>query len=455
MNSTFSRRDFLRGTAATAAAFGLPTLVPSIAYGANDKMTIGCIGVGGMGMNNTKSFLAEKDCRVVAVCDVQQDRVNKAKALVDQRYGDKGCATFGDYRQLLARQDIDAVMIAVQDHWHSLIATAAADAGKDMYCEKPTGVCVHDGQAMRAALRKNKRVFQSGMWQRSSGNFRQGCELALNGYLGKLKEIQVSVPAGKSFQPRYKGPYDPQPAPAGFNWAIWQGPAPDKPFNPGRVAWPDWYLINDYCEGWTTNWGVHHLDIAHWGCPELGREPFEIECSGTYYTNKGFADNIESWKAVFTYRKGLRLVFTDTTSLPAGTKFIGEKGWVHVSRGNRITAEPASLLTIRPKQGDTRLLPSGLKMDDVITLKTRAGDRIAYRSLWHAKGFLDAMGSRKEPIAGIDATHVASTLGMVAGIAARMGTTLKWDWKTERFVNSDKANRLLVRPMHNGWKLES
>ena len=453
MNTTINRRLFLKGSAFTAAAIGFPSIIPAAAFGANERIALGCIGVGGMGTGNMNNFLAADACRVVAVCDVQTDRRERAKELVDAKYGDKGCALFGDFRELLARKDIDAVMIAAQDHWHALIATAAASAGKDMYCEKPTGLCVHDGQAIRAAIRKNKRVFQSGMWQRSLGNFRQGCELARNGYLGKLSEIQVAVP-GKDFQPGYQGPYDPQPVPEGFDWKMWQGPARIHAFNPGRVAYPDWYLMNDYCEGWTTNWGVHHLDIAHWGCPALGKETFEVECGGTYYINKGFADNIETWKATFTYASGLRLVFTDTSAMPAGTKFIGDKGWVHVDRGDIISSEPGDLLKIRPKAGDARLLPEGCTMDDVTTLKTNEGERTAYKNLNHAEGLLDAMRSRKDPIAGIDATHVASTLGMIAGIAARLGEKLKWDWKTERFVGNDTANALLVRPMHNGWKLE-
>ena len=453
MQSTISRRLFLKGSAFAAAAIGFPSLIPSAAFGANDRIAVGCIGVGGMGTGNMKNFLAADACRVVAVCDVQRDRRERAKGLVDGKYGDKGCAMFGDFRELISRKDIDAVMIAAQDHWHSLIATAAANAGKDMYCEKPTGVCVNDGFAIRSAVRKNKRMFQSGMWQRSLGNFRQGCELALNGYLGKVTEVQVAVPAGKVFQPRYQGPYDPQPVPDGFDWKMWQGPARFNAFNQGRVAYPDWYLVNDYCEGWTTNWGVHHLDIAHWGCPTLGAEPFEVECSGTYYINQGFGDNISTWKAVFTYASGLRLVFTDSQQQPAGTKFIGDKGSVYVDRGDKISAESGDLLKVRPKEGDKRLLPEGCVLDDVTTLKTKDGERTAYKNVSHAEGLLDSMRSRKDPIASIDATHVASTLGMIAGIAARLQQTLKWDWKTERFVGNDLANSMLVRPMHNGWKL--
>jgi len=454
MNPAINRRLFLKGSAAATAALGFPAIIPAAAFGANDTISIGCIGVGGMGTGNMRNFLAADNCRVTAVCDVQRDRRQRAKDLVDAKHGDKGCAMFGDFRELLARKDIDAVMIAVQDHWHSLVATAAAAAGKDMYCEKPTGVCVNDGFAIRTAIRKNRRVFQSGMWQRSLGNFRQGCELALNGHLGKITEVQVAVP-GKSFQPGYKSSLDPQPVPDGIDWAMWQGPARFSPFNPGRIAYPDWYLLNDYCEGWTTNWGVHHLDIANWGCPLLGKESFEVECGGTYYINQGFADNIATWKAVFTYESGLRMVFTDATQQACGTKFIGEKGWVYVDRGDRIDAS-GELLNVRPKPGDVRLLPADrMSFDDITAIKTKGGERTGYRNVSHAAGLLDAMRSRKDPIANIDATHTASALGMIAGIAARLQQKLKWDWKAERFVGNDLANAMLVRPMHNGWKLET
>ena len=454
MNTAINRRLFLKGSAAAAAAIGFPAIIPATAFGANEKISIGCIGVGGRGVDNMRNFLGLDGCRIVAVCDVQRDRRERAKELADTKYGDKGCAMIPDFRDLIARKDIDAVMIAPQDHWHSIVATAAASAGKDMFCEKPTGVCINDGFATRAALRKHKRIYQSGMWQRSLGNFRQGCELALNGRLGKITEVQVSVP-GKSFQPRYKGSLDPQPVPDGFDWAMWLGPARFSPFNPGRVDYPDWYLLNDYCEGWTSNWGVHHLDIANWGCPLLGKESFEVECSGTYYINQGFADNIATWKAVFTYESGLRLVFTDATQQPCGTKFIGEKGWVHVDRGDRIEAS-GDLLQLRPQAGDVRLLPpDSLSFDDVTTIKAKTGDRVGYKNINHWQGLLEAMRSRKDPVANIDATHIASTLGMIAGIAARLQQKLKWDWKAERFVGNDLANAMLVRPMHNGWKLEA
>jgi len=425
MNQQISRRVFLKySTAATVAAF-----IPARAFSANNKIAIGCIGVGGMGTGNMRNFLTLDDCRVVAVCDTYKDKQQKAKGIVDKQYGDTGCAMYGDYRELLARKDIDAVMIATQDHWHALIATAAAAAGKDMYCEKPTGVSVEQSQKIVAAIRKHKRVFQAGTWQRSQQNFRRACELARNGYVGKLHTVQVSAP-GPQYQPKYDGTMDPQPVPEGFDWNMWRGPAPDKPYNPGRVAWPDWYLIWDYCAGFICNWGVHHLDIANWGCPAIAKEVSEIECKGVY-RKKGFTDNIESWNATFTYRGGLKMIFTDPTVQKTGTKFIGDKGWVYCDRSGRFEAEPDSLLRVKLKDDELHL----------------------HESKHHQDDFLQSVRSRKDPVSNIDATHVASYLGLIAEIAARLETKLKWDPKKEKFIGNDEANARLTRPMHNGWKL--
>jgi len=454
MNTQMNRRDFLKTTAAAAGALSLPNIIPATAFGANNKIAIGCIGVGGRGRANMNVFLGLDDCRVVAVCDTYKDRQERAKGMADAKYGDKGCAMFGDYRELIARKDIDAVMIAAQDHWHSLIATVAAAAGKDMYCEKPLGVSVEDCQVIRKAIRKHKRVFQAGTWQRGQGKFRQAAALVLNGYIGKLREIQVSAP-GPQYQPKYDGPMDPQPVPEGFDWNMWRGPAPTKPYNPGRVAWPDWYLIWDYCAGFICNWGVHHLDIANWGCPAIGKESCEIECKGVY-RKKGFTDNIESWNATFAFASGLKMIFTDQNQQQVGTKFIGDKGWVHVDRGpenGKISAEPVSLLQTRLKPGESNAYQCAEPGEDIITIKKKAGDEITFRSFNHGDDFLSCMRTRKDPVSSIDATHVASYLGLISEIAARLETKLKWDPKKEKFIGNDEANKRLSRPMHNGWKL--
>jgi len=434
MGLTLDRREFLRRSIAAGAAVGIPSIIPGAALGAegavapSNKITLGCIGVGGMGKSNMKSFLGLDACQVVAVCDAYQSRCKEAKDIVDDYYEDTGCATYGDFREVLARDDIDAVVIAVQDHWHALIATAAAKAGKDLYCEKPLGVSVEESRRIRDVVRETKRVFQTGTWQRSLGKFQRACTLARNGYLGGIHTLEVAAP-GPTYRPKHEGSLEPQPVPAGFDWDMWRGPAPKEPYNPGRVAWPDWYLIWDYCVGFICNWGVHHLDIANWGCPSIGAEPFEVECTADY-RNEGFTDNVNGWDATFAYPGGLKMIFKDSDKQKAGCRFIGEEGWVHVDRSG-IWADPESLLTLEFKDTDLRLTESTNHGDD----------------------FLMCVRSRKDPVSDVDAAHKASCLGMVADIAARLEQKLAWDPKTERFANSDEANKRLHRTMHNGWEL--
>lgn len=434
MNLILDRRQFLKYSLVAGAAAGVPSMLPAGAWGANravapsNRIALGCIGVGSMGVTNMNSFLELPDCQVTAVCDAYEDRRKKAKDIVDAKYGDTGCAMHADYREVLARPDIDAVMIAVQDHWHALIATAAAKAGKDIYCEKPLGVSVEESRRIREVVRKTKRVFQTGTWQRSLKDFQHACTLARNGYVGRIHTLEVAAP-GPSYRPKHKGSLEPQPVPEGFDWEMWRGPAPATPYNPGRVEWPDWYLIWDYCLGFICNWGVHHLDIANWGCPEVGAAPFEVECRADY-RNEGFTNNVNGWDATFTYPSGLKMIFKDSDKLKAGCRFIGEEGWVHVDRSG-IWAEPESLLTMNFKDNDLRLTDSTN----------------------HGGNFLACIRSRKDPVSDIDAAHTASILGMLADTAARLEQKLAWDPKTERFQNNDQANTFLHRDMHNGWTL--
>lgn len=419
-----NRRQFL----GLSAAAVLPAIVPASAFGAGEKIALGCIGVGSMGKNNMDWFLSLPECRVVAVCDTYESRRQEAKQIVDSRYQDQGCALYADYRELLARADIDAVMIAVQDHWHVVIATEAAKAGKDMYCEKPLGVSVGECCHVRDMVRETKRVFQTGTWQRSQEKFQRACTLARNGYLGRIHTVEVAT-EGPKYRPKYTGSLDPQPVPEGFDWAMWRGPAPDKPYNPGRVAWPDWYLIWDYCAGFITNWGVHHLDIANWGCPRIGDDTFEVECTAAY-RNEGFTDNVDTWDATFTYADDFRMIFKDSDHQKPGSKFIGDEGWVHVDRSG-IWAEPESLLTLEYKDSDLRL--------------TDATN--------HGGNFLECVRSRKDPVSDVDAACKASYLGMLADIAARLQQPLRWNPETGRFTGNDMANEMLHRPLHNGWTL--
>jgi predicted dehydrogenase len=434
MKHTLPRRRFLQQVAVSAGAIGVPLPLASLALGAdpaaapNNKITIGCIGVGGMGTGNMKNFLGLPDCRVVAICDTYAKKRQEAKDRVDMQYGDKGCQMYADWRELLGRKDIDAVMLAPQDHWHALIATAAAKAGKDMYCEKPLGVSIEESQRIRKTVRATKRVFQTGTWQRSQGKFQHACRLVRNGYIGKVHTIEIGSPCPQ-YRPKYKGSLDAQPVPEGFDWAMWRGPAAEKPYNEGRVSWPDWYLIWDYCAGFICNWGVHHLDIANWACPQIGNESFEVEAKGAY-RSEGWTDNIDTWEATLSYASGLKIIYTDVPRQKPGCKFIGDKGWIYIDRSG-ITAEPASLLKVKFKPEEDQLTDSAHHWDNL----------------------LQCIRNRKDPVSTVDESHKATCLGLITDIAIRLHQKLRWDWQQERFVGSDEANKMLVRPMHNGWSL--
>ena len=428
-----TRRRFIR---CGSAAVAVPRIVPASVFGGegsvppSERVTLGFIGTGGRGTSNMRSLLPMADAQVVAVCDVRRNIRQRAAGVVAQHYAaDRGgsaeaCATVNDFEELLARDDVDAVVISPQDHWHGPIAVAAARAGKDIYCEKPLGVAVTESRAICRAVRRYGRVFQTGTQQRSDPKFRHACNLARFGHLGKVHTIEVAAP-GPKYQPKYAGPDAPQPVPEGFDYDRYVGPASWKPFTPCRIDWPGWYLIWDYCAGFIVNWGVHHLDVAHWGMPSIGRTACRVSCNATYRTHP-ICDNISSWQAEFLFDDGLRMHFTDTGNpLPQGTRFIGDRGWVHVNRQG-IRAEPASLLDVRVKPG-------------------------LYESNHHHADFLRCVRDRRDPVAPVEAGHVASLLGMIAEIAGRLGREIRWDPAVERFDDGE-ANRLLTRPMRGPWR---
>lgn len=433
---TIARRQFLKTTAAAVTgAIGFPFVVSSSAPGkdgavaASERIVTACIGTGGQGTANMKAFCGNPNVRVVAVCDIVKDRREKAKSIVDAIYKNQDCKAYNDWRDIIARDDIDAVCITTQDHWHALIAVAAAKAGKDMYCEKPLGVAVAESRAIRDAVRKYNCIFQTGTQQRSDRNFRFACELARNGYLGKIHTVRVGAP-GPAYKRTYKRPPVEQPIPPGLDYEMYLGPAPMKPYNGGRVAWPDWYLIWDYCAGFIVNWGVHHLDIAVWGCPAVAAEPCELEFKGNYRSD-GLTDNINDWQGEFVCESGLKMSYTDTAhGNRQGCLFKGEDGWVHVNRSG-IWARPQSLLEVKLKPSEIHL----------------------YESREHHEDFINCVRTRRDPVSPVEAGHKASYLGMIAETSVRLKRKLKWDPAKESFVGDDEANNLLTRPMRSPWHL--
>jgi predicted dehydrogenase len=264
-----SRRTFLKTAAAAAVGMlGIPVFIPARALGRagavppSDRIAIGCIGVGGMGTANMNSFLEKPLAHIVAVCDVDAKHRKRAREIVEKRTGKKGCAEYNDFRELMDREDLDAVSIGTPDHWHALIAVAAAQRGLDIYGEKPFAYSIGEGRAIVEAVERYGRVWQTGSWQRSVRDFRHACELVRNGRIGKIHTVRVGLPYGQNV-PDQTG-FRPAPVPEGFDYDLWLGPAPWAPYAPNRCHY-NFRWISDYSGGRITDWGAHHCDIAQWG----------------------------------------------------------------------------------------------------------------------------------------------------------------------------------------------
>lgn len=431
--SRISRRSFLASTAAMIAA---PMFIPARALGRDgtvapsERITVAVMGTGSRGGDHSRTLAGDRTVQLVAACDAQRGRAEGIKAMVESKYADdmkagsyKGCAVYQDFREVIARDDIDAVFIAAPENWHAIMSIAAMKAGKDVYCEKALSLTIAEGRAVCDAVRRYGRVFQAGTQQRSDRNFRHACELARNGYLGKVHTVTVGVPGG------HKLPILPvKPLPEGVDYDMWLGPAPYKPYREGICSF-NWYFVSDYCAGWIQSWGVHHADIALWGMPSLHASTLEVEGTATF-PDDGTADCSYEWNTQLTAPGGVKLVFCSDGKSPFGhgCRFEGDKGWVHVVRGG-IRAEPASLLDAVMKPEEEHL----------------------YRSNNHHTNFLECMRTRRDPAAPVEACHRATTLTLVADIATRLKRKVKWDWSAERFIGDETANRMLSRAMRAPW----
>jgi predicted dehydrogenase len=455
-----TRRQFLSTSAATAlGVLSVPTLIPAAALGRagqvapSDRIAVGCIGVGPQGRGVMGNFLAQADARVVALCDVAQRNLQAALEQVNQRYQDAGCATYSDFRELLARSDIDAVLIATPDHWHVPVALAAAKAGKDIYLEKPMGLTVAEDQALRKAVRKHRRIFQFGTQQRSSDQFRLACELVRHGRIGRLRHIDVWCSAS-----RPGGSTQPVTAPPGLDYDRWLGPAPAVPYTPGKCfdddppgTWKTWWFNYDYALGFIAGWGVHPLDIAYWGHPALLQGRVTVEGRGVI-PREGACNTSIAWDVRFraadgvtlTY-KGVRNNYDEVTDLnnfepwekkygkivDHGTAFQGTDGWILVDR-TQIRTSPERLV-------EERLGPN---------------DRPLIRSSNHVRNLLDGIQTRKPAICPIEDAVQADILCHLSDIATRVNRPLTWDSQKERFVQDADANRrLALRPMRAPWQI--
>ena len=445
-----TRRQFLKRSAAAAALLGTPSIVPSSVFGANapsNRIVMGCIGVGGMGTNNMMGFMANKDVQMVAVCDVEKGSreydhwYNKggwlgrepARKRVEEYYGRnketgvfKGCAEYVDFRQLLARDDIDAVMIATPDHWHAIPVIMAAQAGKDIYCEKPLSLTIAQGRAMVEAVRRYGVVFQTGTHHRSSEqHLRFVCELVRNERIGKLKKIITQIGGNNRTAPT--GAWQAMPIPEGFDYDMWLGPAPWQPYHKLRCHYTFRFIL-DYSGGQVTNLGAHSIDIAQWANDTEYTGPIEIEDMGGEFPRDGLFTTATKVNFLARYANGVELICKTGDS--PDLRFEGTEGWIEAGY-NTFSTYPESL-------NKSIIGPNEIHL---------------YESSDHYRNFLDCVKTRKEPIAPVEVGHRSTTICLLGNIAMMLKRKLQWDPDKEQFVNDDEANRTLSRPIRHPWYL--
>jgi predicted dehydrogenase len=435
-----SRRGFLRTvTGAAAGAMALPYIVPSSVFGADgavapsNRLLVGVIGMGSQGGWDMRGFFSEEDSLVVAVCDVDKRHQKAGKAEVDQRYGNSDCKMYLDFREVIARSDIDIVSIAVPDHWHSIPAIMAAQAGKDIYGQKPMARTIREGRAICDAVKRYGTVWQTGSWQRSIYNFRRACELVRNGRIGKVHTVEVGLPTGTSGSQNNRV----QPVPEGVDWDLWLGPAPYVPYR-GVLHW-DWRWIMDYSGGQLTDWAGHHIDIAHWALDLERTGPVEVEGVGKYPTDGMFNVPYE-YKVTTKYANGLTMIIANDKQVKhgMGTCWYGDKGWIHVTREDDPAARGNPLQASDPKILDEVIGPNEIHL---------------YKSIVHHRNFLDCIKTRRETITPAEIAHRSLTPALLGEIAMQTGRKLRWDPDKEVIIGDEEASKMLSRPMRSPWHL--
>jgi predicted dehydrogenase len=422
MARRIDRRRFLGrlGAAAAASALGAPRALARTAprrVAPGDRIGLGLIGVGSLGANHhLPKFLGMPEFEVLAVADPDREHVARAVQRTDGK-----AAGYGDYRRLLDRADIDAVLIATPDHWHALTAIHSCEAGKDVYCEKPLTLTIAEGRAIVRAARRCERVFQVGTQQRSDRRFRRACELVRNGRIGELRHVEAVLGRG----PHSPGGPDGD-APATLDWDMWLGPAPWRPYNRHRCHY-DFRWFYDYSGGKMTDWGAHHLDIAQWGIgSELGG-PVEIEGTASHPPDNFFETAVD-FDVHYRYANGVTLHATGKGE--NGVRFRGTAGEIFVSRST-IRANPPEILEVEDGAGPLRL-------------------RV---SRDHHRDWLACLRTRERPISDVELGHRSATVCHLGNLAIHLGRKLRWDPAAERFVGDPAADMLLEKPMRHPWSL--
>ena len=430
--SNLSRRRFLQTTAAASALFAVPSIIPSRAFGANERVNLGFVGVKNRGMQNMEGFgivgkgAGKMNTNAAAVCDVDSNVFASCVKRIEE--GGHKPEVFGDYRKLLERKDIDAVVLSVPDHWHAQMTIDACRAGKDVYCEKPLTLFITEGRKMVDVARQTNRVVQTGSQQRSDDRFRLACELARNGKLGKLQTVLCGIPK-PNYPPADKAVAD-GPPPSELNYDLWLGPAPERPYNLNRIHY-NFRFFWDYSGGQMTNFGAHHLDIAQWGLGMDDSGPIAVEGKGTFPKEKDLCEVTDTCRITYTYANGVTIQLgQQQKDIPDQVTFVGDKAKVHVTRKS-IECSIPELLKTEFSSGDTRL--------------TVSQD--------HYQNFLDCLKSRQKPIADIEIGHRTATVCHLGNMAVRLGRKIQWDPSKEQIVGEKITDIMYDRPYRAPWKL--
>jgi predicted dehydrogenase len=391
----------------------------------SDRIIMGTIGTGSQGTSNMMDFLKLKDMvRFVALCDVDASHLANAKNIVDKANNSKDCRTYSDFREFLEKEKLDAVSIALPDHWHGIIYTSAINKKWDVYGEKPICRTIDDGKIIVSAVNKNNIIWQTGSWQRSEENFRRGAELVRNGRLGKIKLIEVGLPDGG----RGIGTPPVMEVPKELDWEMWLGPALKVPYR-GVCHW-NWRWILDYSGGQLTDWAGHHIDIANWGADLEHTGPVEIEGQGVW-PHDGIYNAPVEYDISCRYSNGIMMRVANESRYPMGmgTTWYGDNGWIHVDRGGVIKASDPKILN--EKTGDKEIH--------------------LYKSDNHWKNFLECVRSRKPAIAPIEPAFRAITVALLGEIAMTTGQKIQWDPEKQEIIGNPVASRLLGRPYRRPW----
>jgi predicted dehydrogenase len=422
-----NRREFLKYAGRAVAA--APLILRATKAGAvspNERITMACIGVGNQGGGNTRQFLNDPRVQIVASCDADLSRAKAMAEIIENRYGQKGCTVTQDFRELIARKDIDTIMIGTPDHTHAVITLAAARVGKDIYCEKPLAYSVAEGRAVVEGVKRYGRVLQTGTQRRSMARFRFGCELIRNGRIGKLHTVRCVPGRGFGVRGDFTGQEAPQPVPPELNYDLWLGPAPWVPYTAARCHF-NFRWILDYGEGYISDNGVHAVDLATWGMGVDYTGPELIDGKATFPTS-GIYDAPTEFEINYHYANGMKMVLASGDGF--GVQFEGTDGWIHMSGGD-VTASSDKILksTIDLNEFHTRPSPG------------------------HHANFIDCVLNRDLPVTHAELGQRAATVCHLGFISCQLGRPLKWDPVREEFPDDAAANRYLSRAMREPWSL--